>query len=104
MSRPKIIRRVTKMGRDGKPKVARDRRTGITVERVTALTEHRCMGKGCLTPTIVPGVTYAKVTPPLSRGSWRRFPVIETYHWRCLPDAAVPLRRFFDASWPKVLR
>lgn len=97
--KPIVIRRVMKMGRDGRPKMARDRKTLIQMERVTATGGPRpCAYKGCLNgETIETGEEYAKVTSPLwgRRSSYKRWPETRDYHFECVPPEARPLVRFF---------
>lgn len=104
-AKPRIIRKVTKMGRDGRPKVVRDYYLGITVERVKASAPRRCADPGCPWP-IDRGYFYCKVTDPydFARGVRVRGMSISTkdYHARCLPPKLIPVRRFFARSWPRL--
>lgn len=96
--RARVIRKVAKMGKDSRPKVARDRRENIQVERVTAQASRPCSRFDCKRKTIDPGEKYAKLLTPTSqtryvRGRLIRMP--EDYHFDCVPPEAKPLLRFF---------
>lgn len=105
MSRPRVIRKVTKMGRDGRPKVARDRREGLQIERVKAQADRPCaLGLDChqrrahsMGGVILKDWEYAKITD--AHGG-RRFrggviPDVKDYHFACVPLRALPMVRFF---------
>lgn len=103
--KPRVIRKVMKMGRDGRPKMARDRKTLIQMERVTAQAPRQCAYHGCKHVFtegrqggwIATGTEYAKVTSPLwgRRSSYKRWPETRDYHFECVPPEARPLVRFF---------
>lgn len=103
MSRPRVIRKVTKMGRDGRPKVVRDRRLQLTAERVVASTPKKCCQENCwaVEHLIAPGSTYIKITYP--RIGFSRYPVSKVFHLGCTPAETHPMMRFLAASWPNKL-
>jgi len=105
--RPKVVRRVSKWTKETKtkprrPKVARDYRTRVQVERVMASTGHMCLSRKCpFKQAIRSGVEYAQVQSPKftgNRTSYRPFPETRKYHFECLPPEAQALRRFFDGT------
>jgi len=93
-----------KKGRDGRAKMARDRRTMIQMERVKAQSPRQCAYYDCPHKVeggkhgyIDSGIEYAKVTSPLwgQRSSYKRWPEVRDYHFECVPPEAKPLVRFF---------
>jgi hypothetical protein len=99
----KIIRRVIKVGRDGRPKSAMDSKARIHVERVKAFKTHVCAYRDCALGHgyIEAGVEYAKVTNfnlgGRRIGRYNFPPEPNDYHFECLPPDARPLLRFFRA-------
>lgn len=115
MKKPRVIRTVTAVHKTGplkdKAKTAKDRNTQYTVERVIARRVHRCdAGRACVmsrAPIMPDGVqTYAKVTGPddVKYMKGRAIPEPKVYHWACLPEGAVRLRRFFFSDMHRVGR
>ena len=99
MSRPRVIRRVIKMGRDGNPKAAHDSKTGVFIERVTALVQHKCGNPNCeWLRIIMPATQYALVTDANRRRRMGRkmIPEAQPYHFECVPPNARRLVRFFE--------
>jgi hypothetical protein len=98
--RPRVIRKVTKMGRDGRPKVVRDRRLQQTAERIICQSEKQCCNLDCPQPDkmIVANWTYVKITYP--RIGFSRYPISKAFHMNCAPDEARPMLRFLVGSWP----
>lgn len=106
MSRARVIRKVTKIGRDKRPKVAYDRRTLIKMERVKAHTPKKCGYTLCPYPNslgfgkggvIEVGTEHAVVTRH-AKGRWMGSTLIPDsapYHFGCVPPEARPLVRFF---------
>jgi hypothetical protein len=101
-SKPRVIRKVTVMGRDGRPKIARDRKARVTIERVKAQKPRPCGYYACRHDPadrgwIATGTEYAKVTSPLHVKTFghRSFPEPKDYHFECVPPEARPLVRFF---------
>jgi hypothetical protein len=109
--KPRVIRRVVQVAKDGRAKVARDRRTLITIERIKARTAKSCAYHMCPyyeaseadthprggVGVIAPGTEYAlfKSAYTVRRMGGRTFPEQRTYHFDCLPLDARPLVRFF---------
>jgi hypothetical protein len=94
----RIIRRVVKTDKKGRPKVARDRKTGIDMERVTARTQQPC-ARGIHCPhggLIFGGTEYAKVSDmnKARRMGGAFIPDVKDYHFECVPPEARPLVRF----------
>lgn len=102
MSKPKVIRKVIRIYKSGpkkgEPKVARDRKSVVTLEQVRAQREWECDGACIWGGTIVTGTFMARVTSPLDRRSIgaRHVPMEKNYHFSCLPQRAMHLRRFFE--------
>lgn len=95
--RPRIIRRVFKFGKDGRAKIARDRRTRIQMERVKAQVERKCSHPACLRGGIITvGTEFAKLMTPQTRFRGRSWPESYPYHFECVPPDARPLVRFFQ--------
>lgn len=94
----RVIRKVTKMGRDGRPKVAVDRKTHLRVERVRAQAPRRCSYRHCpeLAGIIEDDTEYARLTYPRKvRRFPQHWPESFDFHFQCLPPEARPLARFF---------
>jgi hypothetical protein len=102
-SKPAIIRRVIKADRFGKPKIVRDYRAFITVERILAAKARWCAaGNGCqhnrdrFTHAIIErGDYYAALTENNKVGRYVGHPPTHNYHFECLPPKAKPMVRFF---------
>lgn len=101
--RPRVIRKVIKVDAKGRPKIARDRKTFIQMERVVARVSRGCAaGKECkfnnpLTEGVIyAGDTYAKITDGAirRRGGGYKWPESRDYHFACVPPEARPLVRF----------
>lgn len=97
--KPRVIRGVIARYRDakhkGQPKIARDRKTGIDMERVVARDSRRC-ARRCAR-MIGAGTAYAKVTDYNTPGPFiagRRITPKQDYHFECVPPEAKPLVRF----------
>lgn len=99
--KPRIIRKVTQVGSDGVPKVVRDTKNKITVERVRSQKDWVCTNKYCPRQYIYTGTTYALViensrTRFGSQGAWApSYP----YHFGCLPNKYKPVQRFFGKGF-----
>lgn len=96
-NRPRVIRRVIKWDRYKKPKIARDSRTQIRLERVVAQVRHCCTYHGCPEDRVIlVGEAYAQFTSPRTRRrlGWRDVPDPSDYHFDCVPPEARPLVRF----------
>lgn len=97
--KPKIIRKVTKVGQDGCPKIAVDRKNDIKMERVRARYWRPCESETCWFDGIIYATSeYAKITSSrvksfYSKGSLVRVP--QDYHFECVPPYTRPLLRFF---------
>lgn len=97
MSRPKIIRKVVKMGRDGRVKRVRDRREGFDMVRVRAAVSHTCRNYNCtLGRTIEIDTQYIEIMFHLRGGGVGRYPKSHKYHAECVPLDARPALRFFQ--------
>jgi len=96
--KPRVIRRVVKKDRTGRPKVARDRKTQIQMERVTARSSRPCAASGCpkWRVLILPDEAYAKVTyaAEARRMGSHLIPKVKDFHFECVPPEAQPLVRF----------
>ena len=93
--KPRVIRKVVRLGQDRKPKVVRDIKAKITMERVRAMAPRKCTRRGCKNP-IKTGEKYAKVDVGEKQYfQGRAFPVIKDYHFGCVPYEARFLMRFF---------
>ena len=103
MSRPRVIRKVSKTTRDGRVKVAIDRKARLTVERIEAHVDHQCESRGHRLDgnrEIRPGEEYVRLTY-LGETRWmgrRPVPLSYEYHLDCLPPEARPLVRFFKET------
>lgn len=105
LKRRSIIRAVTKAGKDGRPKKARDRRSGIAMERVKAHVPKKCWYHKCPYTTqvlltkergqISVGTEHAVITQRGVYANFGRFPEARAYHFECVPPEAKPLVRFF---------
>lgn len=94
-----VIRQVVKLDRKGAPKIARDRKAHLELERITARDDRPCSFHSCpLGGTIAAGTAYAKATDlnkndgPFIRG--RRLPTHRDFHFECVWPEARPLVRF----------
>lgn len=105
-SKPRVIRKVVKRDAKGRPKIARDLKTDITMERVKAMHDRDCEYRGCPMPGgVIAGITqYAKVTDhrrldgPRVKG--RVLSRARDYHFDCVPPEARPLVRFLvPCNW-----
>lgn len=95
--RPRVIRKVIRKDRQGNPKVARDRKSLIQMERIVARGERPCTYHGCEHGGVIGvGVPYARVASPLlqKRIGFRYVPDPKDYHFDCVPPEARPLVRF----------
>lgn len=95
--RPRVIRRVIKRTKDGRPKIAMDRRNSIRLERVVAQKPHYCKSRACSlngSALIFAGSQYAAVSwgQQIYRGGGS-YPVSHKYHFECVPQDAQPLVR-----------
>lgn len=96
--KPRVIRKITKCGRDWRPKVAKDYKTQVTLERVRATSQRKCTYRKCKHP-IEKGETYARVSDLKRRSNnWQRWPDQNDYHFGCVPPEARGLLRFFS-NW-----
>lgn len=104
---PRVIRRVTRTDKKGRPKIAYDRKSRIRMERITARVTKVCTYYKCphKDRRIDPGTLYAAVTTP---GKGEQFrapgrPAVDnpsTFHPDCVPPEARPLLRFlFPLGW-----
>lgn len=95
--RPRVIRKVIHTDSKGRPKVARDRKINVTMERMTARTSHLCHYYACPWDRVIePKTEYAAIT---SLGAVRRIgsqmvPESRRFHFDCVPPEARPLVRF----------
>lgn len=96
-SRPRVIRKVVRMGKNEFPKFARDYKADIYMERVRARAPRTCAYPGCPVDRVIDkNEYYAKVGDGVKAyGGGRRFPVEKDYHFFCVPSEARPLNRFF---------
>ena len=99
MTKPRIIRRVIRFDAKNRPKKARDYRTEITMERVTARSARRCNYHACPFRKAIPiGTEYAKIVAPKHRRprliGGRLINDQVDYHFECVPPEARPLVRF----------
>lgn len=102
--RARVIRRVSDYDAKGNPRIARDRKTGLSMRRVKAASDHDCQaGTSCTyignildRYTILAGTYYAKVVTPANgrRFGPQRWPTERNYHPECVPSEAKPLVRF----------
>jgi hypothetical protein len=96
---PKTIRKVSKVGQDGLPKIAVDRKDDIQMERIRARVWRPCDAEACWFDGVIHAASeYARITSSRSKsfyakGSQVRVP--EDYHFECVPPYARPLLRFF---------
>lgn len=108
---PRLLRRVVKWDRQGKPKIARDYRSHIQIEHIIAKMDRACAaGKYCRCKTdsvdgfrylIKTGQPYAKVIGTERRYMAGRYiPVPKDYHLDCVPEKAKPLVRFLVSRNP----
>lgn len=80
----------------GKPKVVKDIPLGITIARIKAQIPRDCEGVCIWGGAIERGEHLARVDVGTKRRMNKRMvPVTKEYHFSCLPDEAMPLRRFF---------
>lgn len=98
--KPRIIRSPIKWsnqklpGGERRVKVARDKKSGFTAERIKARTDRICR---CCGDFILSGTEYLKV----GHRDWDRrlghryVPDPRDFHFACVPDAVKPLVRFF---------
>ena len=94
----RIIRKVIRLGRDGKVKKVRDYREGIDLEKVRAQKERKCGYHECPFGGVIEGNwVYFKVTPLTTRNRMGsgRYPLSKDYHFKCLPPEAQLMKRFF---------
>lgn len=102
-AKPRVIRNVFKRGADGRPKIARDRRAMIQMERIKARTPKPCKYHLCPTHIIDMDEEYAKITY-LSEGrrlGHQFIPLTRDYHFECVPVVAKPLVRFLVSRNPE---
>lgn len=97
MKRPRVIRKVVKVGRDGRPKTATDIKAGVAIKRITAHQEHRCGYPSCRWWRLIEvGTEYAQVFDGSHRPMGRlMIPQSQPYHFECVPPNARRLVRFF---------
>jgi hypothetical protein len=103
-SQPRIIRKVVrthKVGpRKGKPKVARDYKTEVDMERVQSMVDRVCESRDCPAPGQMININepYALViertvrTGPFINGT--KLPRVRCFHFDCVPKHTRPLVRF----------
>lgn len=100
---PIVIRMVTEWDRQDRPKVARDRKAELVLERVVARTNRPCASATCQFP-IGAGTEYTKATDlkvadgPFVRG--RRLHTTRDFHFECVWPEARPLVRFLRTTPP----
>jgi hypothetical protein len=95
MKRPyAIIRKVTKVGSDGLPKVAADRKAKLTLEKVWSHGRRTCRSR-CGVP--IEG-RYYRLTRMDRRRGYNQIPMTEDYHVECVPEEAKLLLRFFGVK------
>jgi hypothetical protein len=100
-SRPRVIRRVIRNDAKGNPKVARDYKYQITLQRIKPLIDHVCDSPHCAIP-IRKGEPYVQATAlrDVKRIGSNMFPDIRKYHPDCVPERARPLvRLLFRYHW-----
>ena len=99
MARPRVIRKVVRLDRTQRPKVAADRKVGVFLERIKANKEHIC--HGCRN-IVEPGEEYALVTWRWRRRSIgpRLVPESKVFHLSmgCVPPEAKRLVRFLERT------
>jgi hypothetical protein len=106
---PIVIRMVTEWDRKDRPKVARDRKAMLVLERVSARADRPCArGIECqISGLIAAGTEYAKATDldprhadgPFIRG--RRLNKTADFHFECVWPEARPLVRFLRNTPPE---
>ncbi len=108
MSRPKlkprVIRKVIKNDAKGRAKVARDRKINVTMERMTARTNHLCHYHACPWDKVIESKTeYAAITrlDAVRRIGSNMVPAeAKRFHFDCVPPETRPLVRLLvPCNW-----
>lgn len=101
--RPRRIRYVSRFDAKKQPKLARDRKTHVDIERITCRSGRPCAAKDCQAGGFIsPGTVYARMydherpAPGFQPRGRRPLPFQADYHFACLPERAQRLRRFLE--------
>jgi hypothetical protein len=83
MTRPRVIRKVSRLDKSGKVKVVKDLREQISIEKVKAKTRRRCQSLTCpFRNDIRPTEIYYRVTN-IKRTSFHNYPLTLDFHFTC---------------------